>query len=308
MAKYKNLYNSSKKKKNNKNNEKNKSKINLEDTIRIRTDDIRLNDADTLDTSFLEGRIDKKIKKNKIRKENILNSAGKKKLNLKPFRFIFFGISFLLIFVFLIIIIMNNSFFETKSNKFDKNIEDVSIKIDNNYLFVGDYSINRINFDNYDYHYVKSSDDDMTTIDLVNNLHDRIYKYNPSHIFICIGINDLNDDKSIEEIIDNISKIISGIKDNRPVAKIYIESLYPINKDVDDYDSDILSKDVDNDKIVSLNERIKDLTIEKKVNYIDMYSLLVDNDKLDSNYTDNGIYLNKKGNEVVKKKINEIIG
>ena len=100
-----------KKKKNNKNNEKNKSKINLEDTIRIRTDDIRLNDADTLDTSFLEGRIDKKIKKNKIRKENILNSAGKKKLNLKPFRFIFFGISFLLIFVFLIIIIMNNSFF-----------------------------------------------------------------------------------------------------------------------------------------------------------------------------------------------------
>lgn len=306
MAKYKNLYNSSKKKKNNKNNEKNKSKINLEDTIRIRTDDIRLNDADTLDTSFLEGRIDKKIKKNKIRKENILNSAGKKKLNLKPFRFIFFGISFLLIFVFLIIIIMNNSFFETKSNKFDKNIEDVSIKIDNNYLFVGDYNTNKLDFK--DFHYVKSSDDNMTSSDLFNHIKERIYCYNPSHIFINIGINDLADNKSNNEIIENLSKIIEGIKDNRPVAKIYIESLYPINKDVDDYDSDILSKDVDNDKIVSLNERIKDLTIEKKVNYIDMYSLLVDNDKLDSNYTDNGIYLNKKGNEVVKKKINEIIG
>ena len=35
MAKYKNLYNSSKKKKNSKNNEKNKSKINLENTIKL---------------------------------------------------------------------------------------------------------------------------------------------------------------------------------------------------------------------------------------------------------------------------------
>ena len=79
----------------------------------------------------------------------------------------------------------------------------------------------------------------MTSKDLFNHIKERIYCYNPSHIFIIIGINDLADNKSNNEIIENLSKIIEGIKDNRPVAKIYIESLYPINKDVDDYDSDI---------------------------------------------------------------------
>ena len=83
----------------------------------------------------------------------------------------------------------------------------------------------------------------MTSSDLFNHIKERIYCYNPSHIFINIGINDLADNKSNNEIIENLSKIIEGIKGiSRPVAKICIESLYPINKDVDDYDSDILAK------------------------------------------------------------------
>ena len=266
-------------------------------TVRIRIDDVRLNDEDSLDTSFLEGR----IKKNKKIKKQI-------NIDTKKLKFFLWGTLFSFIFIMLIISIVNGFFIKTKSNKTDKMLEKVNIKIDNNYLFVGDYSINRINFDNYDYHYVKSSDDDMTTVDLVNNLHDRIYKYNPSHIFICIGINDLNDDKSIEEIIDNISKIISGIKNNRGIAKIYIMSLYPINKDADNYDDNILNDNINNKKIIELNNKIKDLCKSKNVNYIDIFSSLEDKNNLNKDYTDNGIYLNEKGNNIVMNRVKKILG
>lgn len=294
MAKRKKPYNYNTSRRN---NNRNKEKVNLDDTIRIRIDDVRLNDEDSLDTSFLEGRIkkNKKIKKQKT-------------LNTRKLKFFLWGTLFCFIFVMVTISIVNGSFIKTKNNKTDEMIEKVDISIDNNYLFVGDYSINRINFNDYDYHYVKSSDDNMSTSDLVNNLNDRIYKYNPSHIFICIGINDLNDDKSNEEIIDNIGKIISGIKDNRGIAKIYIMSLYPINKNVDNYDDDILSDNINNKKISELNSKIKDLCKSENVNYIDMFSLLEEKNNLNKDYTDNGIYLNEKGNNIVMNRVNKIIG
>lgn len=293
MSKRKKPYNYNTSRRNN----NKKEKVNLENTVRIRIDDVRLNDEDSLDTSFLEGR----IKKNKkIKKQRTFNT--------RKLKFFLWGILFCFIFIMISIIIVNGSFIKTKNNKTDEMLEKVSVKIDNNYLFVGDYSINRINFDNYDYHYVKSSDDDMTTADLVNSLHDRIYKYNPSHIFICIGINDLNDGKSNEEIIDNISKIISGIKNNRGIAKIYIMSLYPINKDIDNYDDNILSDNINNKKISELNSKIKDLCKSKDVNYIDVFSLLEDKNNLNEAYTDDGIYLNKKGNNIVMNRVNKVIG
>ena len=140
MAKRKKPYNYNTSRRN---NNRNKEKVNLENTVRIRIDDVRLNDEDSLDTSFLEGRIKK-------------NKKIKKKINIdtKKLKFFLWGTLFSFIFIMLIISIVNGFFIKTKSNKTDKMLEKVNIKIDNNYLFVGDYSINRINFDNYDYHYV----------------------------------------------------------------------------------------------------------------------------------------------------------
>ena len=48
----------------------------LENTVRIRIDEDRLNDSDSLDTSFLSGRVNTKAQKEKIlreRKEHIIN-------------------------------------------------------------------------------------------------------------------------------------------------------------------------------------------------------------------------------------------
>ena len=62
----------------------------------------------------------------------------------------------------------------------------------------------------------------------------KIYKYNPSKVFINLGYVDLVNDKSVNEIISNYEEIIKNIKLNRPYAEIYVISVFPINNDYDE--------------------------------------------------------------------------
>lgn len=299
-----------------KNNYNNKEKkIDLEKTLSIKIDDERLNDVDTLDTSFLEGRMDKKTKSNKKYKEKLLkNKTDNKKIvkQLKVLKNVFFGLAFICIVVLVVLILVNHSFDKTNKVKDTANDESLVVEdkkvIDDNYLFVGDFYTDKFNFDDLDYHYVKSVDKDLTTEKLLNDLDKKIYDYNPSHVFINVGINDLDDEKSNDEIIGNLKSVIEGIKENRPYAKVFIESLYPVNKDVSKYDKDIISEDIDNKRIKELNSKIKELCEEEKVEYLDLYSLLESDDKLNSDYTENGIYLNDKGYDTILEKINKILG
>lgn len=290
---------------NNKSNNKAKTDV----TTRIRIDEIRLNDSESLDTSFLEGRIEKQSRKNSSKvKEKILKDNTKKVKKLKLLKKIFFSISIICLFVLLIIVFVNvvKKISHNVDNKTEKVVEVKKESIiDDNYLFVGDYQVGKFNFDDYDldYHYVKKSDDDLTTSKLIDNIDDYVYIYNPSIVFIQVGINDLNEDKSIDEIIDNYEEIIKLIKKKRPYAVIYIESLYPINKDVDDYDKDIIDDDVNNDKIKDVNKRLESLAEKEKVNYLKIYDVLQSKGKLDKDYTDNGVYLNDEGYKQVLKVV-----
>lgn len=299
-----------------KNNYNNKDKkTDLEKTLSIKIDDERLNDVDTLDTSFLEGRMDKKTKNKKKYKEKLLrNKPDNRKIikHLKVLKNVFFGLAFICIFVLIVLVLLNHPFEKTKKVK-DKSTDDTTVikndkVIDDNYLFVGDFYTDKFNFDDLDYHYVKIADKDLTTEKLLNDLDKKVYDFNPSHVFINVGMNDLDGDKSNDEIIDNLENIIKGIKDNRPYAKVFIESLYPINKDVDDYDDKIIDKDIDNKRIKELNSKIKELCKKEKIEYLDLYSVLESDDKLNSDYTENGIYLNDKGYDTILEKINKILG
>ena len=247
-------------------------KINLDFTTRIRIDKDRINDYETLDTSFLEGRIDKKTSKNKKLKEKILKE---KKTNNNELDF---GVIKNFIIILLIIIgvgfsvmFFSKSILDGKySNKDTQENEKVVTKdeeyqeevIDDNYLFVGDFYTKDFNFDDYDYHYVKVCENDFTTKKVLDDLKNKVYRYNPSIVFIQLGIMDLNEDKSVDEIVNNMEEIIDNIKDNRPYTKIYIESLYPINKDADKFDR-IISKDILEDDIKEVNKKLKDKTKKK---------------------------------------------
>ena len=292
----------------NKNNRKHvKNKVN-DNSPQVRLDKERINDIETLDTSFLEGRVTPK-KSNSV-KEKLLNDTNKGNNN--SFKYI--GYVLLVFIISFGIITLFKGFMnqldkaEYKSENKDIVIPSPSINVDmdNNYLFIGTFNTNKLDFKE-DYHYIKVSEDHYNTNHILDDMVKQVYQYNPTYVFIELGINELYVESN-KDFVDRLGKIIDGIKENRPYAKIYVESIYPINKDVEDFDNEIIEEYIDNEMINSVNKDIKKMVEEKEVKYLDLYSLLIEDDNLISDYTDNGVYLNDRGYMVVYDEINKIIG
>ena len=280
---------------------KKKEEVKLEDTTRIRIDNGRINDADSLDVSFMEG------KKKRVNKEKIL----KEKKDHSFFYSILKGFLIILVvstlLVFLYMYARDNNLLEkifkvnTTQVKEDKKEDNIK-KMDYNYLFVGDHHTYGMEFVEFYKPYVKVCNDEYTTEDILDDLKDYIYVYNPSDVFIELGNNDLKNDVSVKEIVNNLESIIKGIKLNRSMANIYIESLYPINDNIEGFDSDI-----NKDLIIDINKEIELMAKRENINYIDMYSELSENDLLKEDYTDDGINLNEDGYKRVFKVINRLL-
>ena len=170
--------------------------------------------------------------------------------------------------------------------------------IPENILFLGDSITYLYDLDKYypDNNVVNSGISGNVCDDILNNMYDRVYKYNPSIVFLLIGTNQIRIGDSDDKILSDIKKIINLIHDNRPIAKIYVESIYPVN---DDIDKDIV-KNRDNTRISKINARIKNMVEENNYGeYINVYDKLIDGDKLNKEYSDDGLHLNDKGFEIV---------
>ena len=180
-----------------------------------------------------------------------------------------------------------------------------------NIVFVGDSITYQYNLkDYYDdkYHLVNSGIDGNTTSDILNDMENRIYRYNPTKVVLLIGTNDVPY-KSEKEIENNIKTIIDNIIDNRPNCEIYLESIYPVNDTDDEKISHNMVKKRKNEKIMNINKELKSLAKnEKKVTYINMYDYLLDeNGNLKIEYTKEGLHLNNDGYKVVTKVLKENI-
>ena len=200
----------------------------------------------------------------------------------------------------LISLVINIYFFDVKKT---------SIVLDENIVFFGDsitsgYKIEEFYPKN---NVINSGTSGDTTENLLERMED-VYKYNPSKVFILIGINDLNRGKSIDEITKNIQKIINNIKANRKYTKIYIESVYPINRNVFEEKEYSFNEKINNDIIKELNNKIKILCKENKIQYIDVYNSLLDNDgNLKDIYTNEGLHLSDLGYFKVTTSLNKYI-
>lgn len=288
-------------------NKKKNNKV-KDNSPQVRMDKERINDIETLDTSFLEGRITNK--KTKAVKEKLLNNTENKNT-----KYIKIGLIVLLIAV----VIVGFYFFGKEIGKQLEKIEYksehkdivtptpvIEVDMDNNYLFIGTFNTNRLDF-NEDYHYIKVSEDDYNTNHILDDMTTQVYRYNPTYVFIELGINELYVESN-KDFVDRLGRIIDGIKENRPYAKIYVESIYPINRNVETFDNTIIKEYIDNEMIYTVNKDIKKMAENKDVEYLDLYSLLIEDDNLIKDYTDNGVYLNDRGFKVVYDEINKIIG
>ena len=181
---------------------------------------------------------------------------------------------------------------------------------DENIVFFGDSITEGYNVKEFfdEYRVVNSGISGNITKNLIDRIETDLYDYNPSKVIILIGTNDIRANISDEEIIDNVKNIIKGIRKNRKNAEIYIQSIYPINRDIDKEFWQDINSEYNNKHIIELNKLIKNLCKEEKINYINVYSKLIDdNGNLKSAYTKEGLHLNDLGYYKVTNVLKEYL-
>ena len=182
------------------------------------------------------------------------------------------------------------NYFEIKKELVQKNI------VPENIVFLGDSITNRYDIDKYfpEFNTVKSGIEGNRTDDILMDMKNRVYKYNPSKVVLLVGVNDfLHDEDDANDVYNGIIKIIDEIKMNRPDSKIYIETVLPINEGMGDFHGIT-------PEIIKLNEKIKKYGKEKNIDVIDLYSKVVDKENyLKKEYTPDGVHLNEEGYEAI---------
>lgn len=279
-------------------------------------DDTMLNDFDSLDTSFIDNSSNskkKKIARKEFNKRSVNKKIKVKKTKFRSVNFVAFAVVVLLA-IFLGGILTYLCFYN-KINK-TKIVTKVEVEekmiVDENVVFLGDSLFDRYDLDEYypDNKVVNSGIDGNTTTNILEDMTNRVYRYNPSKVFILIGTNDLQKEESIDEISDNLKEIVTDIKKNRKYSDIYVLSLLPVNEndEEDKVDSGVVGNR-NNDDIKKVNVEYKKICKDEKVNYVDVFDKLADeNGNLDIDYTKEGLHLSDEGYEVltncIKKYLN----
>jgi lysophospholipase L1-like esterase len=132
--------------------------------------------------------------------------------------------------------------------------------------------------------------------DIVQGVYDRlepIIKGSPAKIFLLIGINDVSHDVTADSIINATEKLVKEIIDRSPETTLYIQSVLPVNPDFDMFQKATTRGDV----VIEINKGLRNISSKHDIQYIDVYSALKcqENDKLNPEFTNDGLHLLGKG-------------
>ena len=163
-------------------------------------------------------------------------------------------------------------------------------------VFIGDNLIKNYTLSKYysGYEVINSSKEDITSEYLLNNLDSMLYAYNPSKVFINVGLNDLSNKVDKDTIVSNIKEIIRKIKEKDSNIEIYLLSIVPLNS-------------TDYENINAVNEGLSKLSNVNK--YVDIYEILkeVNGDTISSLYSENKKELNSKGYDVLTDALSKYL-
>ncbi len=144
-----------------------------------------------------------------------------------------------------------------------------------------------------------------TTGGVLNRLDVSLFDLAPSRIVLMIGTNDINGSNTDGEILARYEDILHQIREKLPSSEIYCMSIIPQNSD-----RGFSAETVDsfNKQILRLNSKIKSLCESLKLNYVDLFASLSDeNDRLIKDYSDDGLHLNSKGFELWTKVLKPML-
>lgn len=301
-------------KKNNTNNVKKKTnnynKKNNNNTKKNTTNnkkDINIKEIKTPEVFEKDEKIENDVKTlvNNSKEKKIKKADTRRELNINLFLLLSVA---LVIYIFVTSGDNNNKIEEYKNNIKDLKEENEKLEseLTTEYVFLGDSITDKYKMQKYliDYPVINSGIGGNRTDDLLEQLNKRVFKYKPNKLILLIGINDLLHQKDYKYVINNIEIITNKISKKYPDCKIYIESVYPVNKKWKDNAKDEFKLDETKEEIKKLNEEIKKLCEDKEYTYVDVYpELKNDKEELKDEYTDDGLHPNSKGYE----KITEVL-
>ncbi|MDO4996440.1 MAG: GDSL-type esterase/lipase family protein, partial [Bacilli bacterium] len=134
---------------------------------------------------------------------------------------------------------------------------------------------------------------------LLEEVDEKLLIYNPTKVFMLMGTNDIAySNYTNEEIVNNVKEIVNIIRKDRKNVKIYIESIYPVNEDIN------IDKNVmhirENKRIREINKMLKDYCKEANLTYVNLFDVLKEeNGTIDEDYTLEGLHINENGYKVI---------
>jgi lysophospholipase L1-like esterase len=105
----------------------------------------------------------------------------------------------------------------------------------------------------------------------------------PKYCFLMIGINDLAAKETVQNVFNNYLKIINTLQ-SKKITPIIQSTLLTDHGPI-----------IDNKKVELLNEKLKEFSKERNINFIDLNKKLAPNGVLLKKYTTDGIHLNTQG-------------
>ncbi len=136
---------------------------------------------------------------------------------------------------------------------------------------------------------------------------DPIIASQPKKIFIQAGINDLGMGARQDSIAAQYRRLISIISAGSPRTKIYVQSIFPVENKIDKpstYCNPWVNK-----AVVNINAFLKANAEKQEYTFIDVYSSLVKDGKLNPAYSFDGIHLTADGYviwaDLVRPYVNE---
>ena len=169
-------------------------------------------------------------------------------------------------------------------------------------FLIGDSILESINF--FDNKYVNLSIGGETTHTILKRLKYFTFPKNSS-IVLMIGVNDLLFNKSLDKIKKDQYELLSHFCNDENISKVYMLGTLPISINGFFFDLNEVNLSVIGlNNYSSLIPQIESQNFNKKINYVDCYSLFSDtNNMLKAKYNFDGVHLNEKGKIALKNII-----
>jgi lysophospholipase L1-like esterase len=134
---------------------------------------------------------------------------------------------------------------------------------------------------------------------VLKRLDESFFNLPATDVFLLIGINDLGDSHTPDQLEAGYREILEKVKSGAPRIKVHVQSLFPTRGNFAKHNANV------ND----FNERLQKLAKEFGYDYIDLHSLMADDKgELKQELTTDGLHINADGYKIWKAEIEKKMG